>query len=270
MLSYQCDIQLTRKIGKGMILLLGGPPGVGKTLTAEAVAENLRRPLYRVRAGDLGVEAAKVESSLKKALEHCSYWNAMLLIDEADIFLERRTSDDLQRNELVSIFLVLLEYYKGVLVLTTNRTDSLDAAFESRIDIVLSYRDLTPSARRDIWSNFVKTLPPDDVQLSSEDLTRLSGWVLNGRQIKSAIKTARVLASQDKSPLKMKHLVTVLHIRRRGTKFLDSDDDGNNSAEGVSLTVDGILRWCLAWLLPVRILAAISVIFDRIQKRRAS
>lgn len=67
-----------------------------------SVAENLRRPLYRVRAGDLGVEAGKVESSLKKALEHCSYWNAVLLIDEADIFLEQRTSDNLQRNELVS------------------------------------------------------------------------------------------------------------------------------------------------------------------------
>lgn len=67
-----------------------------------SVAESLRRPLYRVRAGDLGVEAGKVETSLKKALDHCSYWNAVLLIDEADIFLEQRTSDDLQRNELVS------------------------------------------------------------------------------------------------------------------------------------------------------------------------
>lgn len=165
--------------------------------------------------------------------------------------------------------MVLLEYYKGVLVLTTNRTDSLDAAFESRIDIVLSYRDLTPTARKEIWSNFVKTLPPDDIQLTPEDLIRLSQWVLNGRQIKSAIKTARILASQDKSPLKMKHLVTVLHIRRRGSKLLNSDDNGKTSAEGNVLAVDGMLRWFLAWLLPVRILAAISAAFDHIQKRKA-
>lgn len=168
---------------------------------------------------------------------------------------------------LGSVFLVLLEYYEGVLILTTNRTDSLDAAFESRIDIVLSYPGLTPSARKDIWSNFVKTLPPDDVQLSSKDLVRLSQWVLNGRQIKSAIKTARVLACQDKAPLRIQHLITVLNIRRRGAKLLKSNDDGIiSTAEDIS-ALEGMLRWCLAWLLPVRILAAISVVFDQIQKR---
>lgn len=165
--------------------------------------------------------------------------------------------------------MVLLEYYKGVLVLTSNRTDSLDAAFESRIDIVLSYPDLTPNARKEIWSNFVKMLPPDDVQLTPEDLIRLSQWVLNGRQIKSAIKTARILASQDKSPLKMKHLVAVLNIRRRGYRLLKPDDNGKTGAEGNLFAVDGMLRWFLAWLLPVLILAAISAVFDRIQKRRA-
>ncbi|KAG8158829.1 hypothetical protein KVR01_011272 [Diaporthe batatas] len=252
--------------GKGMILLLGGPPGVGKTLTAEAVAENLQRPLYRIRAGDLGVEAGKVESSLKKALEHCAYWNAVLLIDEADIFLEQRTSDNIQRNELVSIFLVLLEYYRGVLFLTTNRIDSIDAAFESRIDIILSYRDLTSSARREIWSNFVKRLPSKDVNLEPDDLTTLSQWNLNGRQVKSAIKTARMLALQENTRLNIKHLDTVVRIRMRGTRLLKPGDDGTTGAEIRHSPADGILRWCLAWL-PVRILATISYLFDRIQTR---
>jgi hypothetical protein len=92
---------------------------VGKTLTAESstsiqeefcqyktdsslVAEELKRPLYRVGAGDLGLSADDVESSLKEAFRRCSHWNAVLLIDEADVFLEKRSSDRLAQNELVS------------------------------------------------------------------------------------------------------------------------------------------------------------------------
>lgn len=66
------------------------------------VAEQLRRPLYRVRAGDLGFTPGDVEGSLKRALDRCSYWDAVLLIDEADVFLERRSSYNLAQNELVS------------------------------------------------------------------------------------------------------------------------------------------------------------------------
>lgn len=66
------------------------------------MAEQLQRPLYKVRAGDLGVSAKTVESSLKEALDRCSHWNAVLLIDEADVFLERRSNDNLERNQLVS------------------------------------------------------------------------------------------------------------------------------------------------------------------------
>lgn len=165
--------------------------------------------------------------------------------------------------------MVLLEYYKGVLILTTNRTDCLDAAFESRIDIVLTYRDLTSSARREIWSNFVRTLSPHDVQLSPEDLTRLSQWVLNGRQIKSAIKTARILASQDKTPLQMRHLEVVLQVRRKGTKLLTPGGNGQNDAEWILLNAYGMLRWCLSWLLPTLIFAMIWFAFAHIEGEKA-
>ena len=48
-------------------------------------------------------------------------WEAVLLLDEADVFLEARSTHDLERNKLVSIFLRVLEYYEGILFLTTNR-----------------------------------------------------------------------------------------------------------------------------------------------------
>ncbi|KAG9240325.1 hypothetical protein BJ878DRAFT_389737, partial [Calycina marina] len=77
--------------GRGLNLLLHGPPGVGKTLTAEAVSEHLRQPLYSISAGELNVEAGKLEVQLSKIFRIASHWNAILLLDEADVFLEQRS-----------------------------------------------------------------------------------------------------------------------------------------------------------------------------------
>lgn len=98
--------------GRGIIMQLRGPPGVGKTLTAESVAEVMKVPLYVMSAGDLGTNADAVERSLKNILRMIPKWGAVLLLDEADVFMEARSATDLKRNELVSIFLRMLEYYE--------------------------------------------------------------------------------------------------------------------------------------------------------------
>ena len=206
-------------------------------LTAVRVSEYLKLPLYRLGAGDLGQTASAVTYALQNALDLCAMWNAVLLIDEADVFLEQRSNDQLQRNELVSgrqsrifialkdtligfttVFLTLLEYYRGVLILTTNRPTILDAAFASRIDIILNYQALDATARETIWTNFLKTFPADMVDISAADVKQLSMKKLNGREIKSSVKTARLLAAREKTPIRIKHLDIVLELRERGSK----------------------------------------------------
>jgi SpoVK/Ycf46/Vps4 family AAA+-type ATPase len=182
--------------GQGMIMLLCGPPGVGKTLTAESVAEHLRRPLYKLGAGDLVTDAHRVEAKLSEALKLCAHFGAVLLIDEADVFMEARSSNNLQRNKLVSVFLRLLEYYSGIMILTKNRVNSIDTAFESRVDITLSYNRLTETDRKQVWQNFLATFEADTVNIGEADLIKLVRWDFNSRQIKSAIKTARILATK--------------------------------------------------------------------------
>jgi SpoVK/Ycf46/Vps4 family AAA+-type ATPase len=120
---------VVRGKGRGIILQLSGPPGVGKTLTADSVAEVMQVPLYAMSAGDLGTHAEVVEQKLQEILRIVPKWGAVLL-DEADVFMEARSSADLERNELVSIFLRVLEYYEGILFLTTNRAEHIDPAFE--------------------------------------------------------------------------------------------------------------------------------------------
>lgn len=142
--------------GRGIILLLCGPPGVGKTLTAESVAEEMQVPLYHLAAGDLGLDPRHVESKLQGILDMCTRWNAILLLDEADVFLEERSLHELERNKLVSIFLRVLEYYEGIMFLTTNRVQTFDPAFQSRIHISIDYPQLSIESRRTVWENFLR------------------------------------------------------------------------------------------------------------------
>lgn len=76
---------------------------MGKTLTAETVAEFCKRPLYMVSSGDLGTDSSTLDIRLSRILDMASTWKAVLLIDEADIFLERRSLHDMERNSLVRL-----------------------------------------------------------------------------------------------------------------------------------------------------------------------
>ncbi|CAG5165673.1 uncharacterized protein ALTATR162_LOCUS6824 [Alternaria atra] len=197
--------------GKGMIILLCGPPGVGKTLTSESVAEEMKVPLYMMSAGDLGFDPRKVETKLQDILEMCSRWNAVLLLDEADVFLEQRSLHELERNKLVSIFLRVLEYYEGTMFLTTNRVQTFDPAFQSRIHISLDYPGLTIDSRKTVWKNFLDSSSQEHT-ISKAELTELARMDLNGRQIKNILKIARLLASRKEERLSREHITTTMDV----------------------------------------------------------
>ena len=141
--------------GKGIIMLLSGPPGVGKTLTAESVAEKMHVPLFQMTPAELGTQPEEIEKSLRVSLELCGRWNAILLLDEAEVFLASRNPSELDRNRLVVTFLRILEYFEGIMFLTTNRVSDFDPAFESRIHVSLEYPNLGAKSRRAVWASFV-------------------------------------------------------------------------------------------------------------------
>lgn len=101
--------------GKGLIILLHGTPGVGKTSTAEFVAANTGRPLFPITCGDLSSETARdVERNLERCFDLARRWNFVLLLDEADVFLGTRLAGNIKQNALVSVSLWVLDYYTGI------------------------------------------------------------------------------------------------------------------------------------------------------------
>lgn len=118
-------------------------------------------------------------------------WNAVLLVDEADIFLEQRKNRDLSRNGLVTAFLRRMEYFRGLLFLTTNRVGQIDDAFVSRVHMAIGYERLSPEFRRNIWEGFFRKLERERagkvlVGPSAKKFVLTSKWVeeieLNGRE----------------------------------------------------------------------------------------
>ncbi|KJR86917.1 uncharacterized protein SPSK_01434 [Sporothrix schenckii 1099-18] len=142
--------------GKGLIFLLHGAPGLGKTLTAESVSESTRRPLYHVSTGELSIEVKDLEKQLSEIFRLGARWNAVVLLDEADVLMSQRTTQDLRRNAIVAVFLRMLEYYRGMLFLTTNRHDDFDNAFYNRIHVTIEYGELTKEWRANIWREHVQ------------------------------------------------------------------------------------------------------------------
>ncbi|KAH9889148.1 P-loop containing nucleoside triphosphate hydrolase protein [Xylariomycetidae sp. FL2044] len=189
--------------GKGLVGLLSGSPGVGKTLTAEVVSELSQRPLYQVSAGELGTEIDKVDKQLSMVFHVTQRWGCVLLIDEADVFLFKRGDGSLERNALVSIFLRRLEYFQGIVIMTTNRRQDIDEAFDSRIHFKFHYEELKEEDRFQVWKNFLNALTKETggVKLSDEDLRSLSKEPLNGREIKNAVSCALAIARANQEPL---------------------------------------------------------------------
>lgn len=172
----------------GTTILCKGAPGLGKTLTAEVYAEVVGKPLYRVHSGQLGITAESVEANLTCILRRAARWGAILLLDEADVYIRKR-DNDLEHNAIVAEFLRTLEYFEGLLFMTTNRMDDVDDAILSRCIAVIRYDIPPPDAARQLWRTLAAQFAADIPEpLQEELLARYP--VLNGRDIKELIKLA--------------------------------------------------------------------------------
>ena len=145
------------------------------------------------------------------------------LLDETEVFVEQRATSDIYRNAFVCVSLRKLEYYTGILILTTNRVKTIDEAVASRIHLPLRYDNLEQTAQMKVWKIFLEKFSAVKgvASLTSKDLERLVKKDLNGqevrishlgmaplivRQIKNAVLTAQALAGEEDGRIRFPHL----------------------------------------------------------------
>ena len=169
------------------------------TLTAEIYAEVVQRPLYKINAGQLGMDAETVEKELEIVLRRAERWGAVSLIDEADVYIRTR-GNDMHHNAIVAVFLRTFEYFSGLMFLTTNRSADVDDAIVSRMIATFKYEPPDEKQSSELWAILGKQY---GFQFNEKQVAALVAKypLLPGRDIKELLKlVSKYCKKRNKAP----------------------------------------------------------------------
>jgi AAA+ superfamily predicted ATPase len=201
--------------GRALTALFSGPPGTGKTMAAGIVASELNLDVYRIDLSQLTSHyIGETEKNLKRVFEYARASQSALLFDEADaVFAKRtevKTSNDRYANMEVNYLLQLMEEFDGVVLLTTNARDSIDAAFLRRIRFKVEFPAPDEQERLRLWRAM---LPPEVPTQGDLDLAELAAaYELSGAHIKNVVVRAAISALSQDVPLRMAHLTEAAEL----------------------------------------------------------
>ncbi|HEY5957815.1 MAG TPA: ATP-binding protein [Polyangiaceae bacterium] len=197
----------------GLVALLAGPPGTGKTMTAQVIAAELGLDLFRVDLASLVSKyIGETAKNLRRIFLRAEEMNAVLLFDEADALFSKRTevrdSHDRYANADTNYLLQMVENFSGIAVLSSNKRENIDPAFVRRIRYMLEFARPNEQERHRIWRSVVGELAEPGVASELEVyLERLAKSLdLSGAQIKHAVLSALFDARQRNDSLKLSHL----------------------------------------------------------------
>jgi hypothetical protein len=188
--------------GRGVRALFAGPSGTGKTLAARHIAAALGKDLYRI---DLAATVSKfigeTEKSLERALSAAESLNIVLLLDEGDALMARRTdvssSNDRYANLETNFLLQRIESFDGILLVTSNDADRIDPAFARRMDAVLTFRPPDEIRRHDILRQLIGAHEVSAALLHDVACR----CALSGGQLRNVALHARLLALDAGGPI---------------------------------------------------------------------
>lgn len=193
--AQQKQEDIVRGKAGGVVIVCSGDPGTGKTLTAEVYSEVTKKTLYVVQCSQLGMDHKSLETELTTVLNRATRWKAILLIDEGDVYIHERGTNMVQ-NAIVGVFLRVLEYYRGVLFLTTNRATIIDDAVLSRAMAHVKYTVADNDKDRvKLWEILTTQYQTKMEKEEIEKIIKLLPSV-SGRAIKQMIRLARALAEK--------------------------------------------------------------------------
>ena len=203
--------------GRGLVGLLAGPPGTGKSITAEAIAGELGRPLMRCNVAALRSKwVGETGRQLTEFFRDAQAQRAVLLLDEVDSLLRARGEGAASRHDDadVNLLLGLLEGHDGVVLMATNLPQALDAALGRRVTWRLDFAAPTATARAEIWRRMLGDRVPTAGRVSFRSLGErfaLSGGEIHAAVLRAAFRAAaedRALSQADLEQAAAERLVT--------------------------------------------------------------
>lgn len=200
-------------LGKGIIALFTGPSGTGKTLSAEILANELGLDLYKVDLSSvISKYIGETEKNLSRVFQDAEESNAILFFDEADALFGKRSevkdAHDRYANIEINYLLQRVEEYEGVIILASNMSKNIDAAFLRRIHFCIEFPFPDEGNRLSIWRGTFPHQAPLASDVDFEFLARK--FKIAGGNIKNIALAAAFRAAEDGGVIGMEHLVAAL------------------------------------------------------------
>jgi hypothetical protein len=211
-LADDLGVTLRARYQMGVKALFTGPSGTGKTLAASWLANRLGLPLYRVDLASVTSKyVGETEKNLSELLGRAEQEDVILLFDEADALFSKRTevkdANDRFANAQTNYLLQRIEYYGGVVLLTSNSKARFDAAFTRRLDMIIDFPLPGPEERRAIWLSHLGSFH----SLSKGNINQLAAQCdLCGGYIRNVVLTAAVIAKHGARKITMEDLIAAL------------------------------------------------------------
>ena len=215
--------------GKGLNVLFSGPPGTGKTMAAEVIANELNLDLYKIDLSQIVSKyIGETEKNLQRAFDEAQASYAILFFDEADALFGKRSevkdAHDRYANTEIAFLLQKMEEYEGITILTTNLSNNIDEAYMRRLQFNVVFPLPEEEQRENIW----RTIFPDQAPKEDIDFAFLARkFKFSGGEIKNIVVTAAFLAAEDSGVIGMRHIVRAIQYElRKIGKLCRTDDFG--------------------------------------------
>lgn len=212
------DMQSKMPYGRAISVLLCGPPGTGKTMTAHVIANQLELPLFHADLSQIADKyIGETEKHLETIFSEAEKSNCVLLLDEADSICGKRSevtdSKDRYANNDTAFLLQRLEQYEGIVILATNFVNNLDTAFMRRMKYILQFSIPNAATRKKIWRSCFPEQLPAASNLDFDYLAEQFDFA--GANIKNVVLAASFLAASEDQPVQMRHI-----LRSIGNEYL--------------------------------------------------
>ncbi|MFZ5986686.1 MAG: ATP-binding protein [Bacillota bacterium] len=217
-------------LGKGLSILFSGPPGSGKTMAAEVIANELSMEIYKIDVSQIVSKyIGETEKNLSRIFAEAETSNSILFFDEADALFGKRSevkdAHDRYANVEISYLLQKMEEYKGVVILATNLNQNIDEAFLRRLNFNVEFPFPEKEQRKLIWLAIFPSAAPLSQDIDYDFMAEK--FVLAGGNIKNIALNAAFYAAQDSCPIGMKQIMLAARreYKKIGKTFLKSDFD---------------------------------------------